>query len=385
MIFISERKTKEELNTICKKYNIPFLWSWSRYNTYKTDSFIYFLKYIQHIKEDRRDSIYVYSGSCCHDILEKYYNGSIKQSDMINLYEDSLMTMSLAEYKYDRNDDEKNKAIADKYESCIKHFFRNHQKPNMNMILEMFCLIKITDKIYFNGYIDNCGVYVDDNGEKHIVITDYKTSTIYKGEKLEKESGQLYLYAEGVRQKTGLPLDHISIRYLFLKYVTVKILQANGKWKERQIERNQIGNKLIASIKMWLKKYQYNPDDYIDDVLLYNSLNNLPDDIKDKFIISDCYVELPLTEKYIENLKSDIIETVNEVQEKTEQYNKTKDEKVFWREVTAKDEYFLSCLSGYSRKLHKPYDEYLTEKEMFQTQEDENEADKELMDFLAGL
>ncbi len=385
MIFISERKTKEELNAICKKYNIPFLWSWSRYNTYKTDSYIYFLKYIQHIKEDRRDSIYVYSGSCCHDILEKYYDGSIKQSDMINEYEDSLMTMNLAEYKYDRNDEDKNKAIADKYENCIKHFFRNHQKPNMNMILEMFCLIKITDKIYFNGYIDNCGVYVDDNGEKHIVITDYKTSTIYKGEKLEKESGQLYLYAEGVRQKTGLPLDHISIRYLFMKYVIVNILQANGKWKERQIERNQIGNKLIASIKMWLKKYGYNPDNYIDDVILYNSLDNLPTDIKEKFVIQDCYVELPLTENIIENLKSDIIKTVNEVNQKSNEYSKTKNEKVFWREVTAKDEYFLSCLSGYSRKLHKPYDAYLIEKEMFQTQEDENEADKELMDFLAGL
>lgn len=381
------RKTKEELNEIKKQNNVNMLWSWSRYNAYKTDHYAYFLKYIKHIKEDRQDSIYCVSGGYCHDILENYYSGILEQKDMLESYEDSLLTMNVAEYKYDRSDEDKNNAIARKYESCIKHFFRNHVKPeHLAMALEMFCLIKITDDIVFNGYIDNCGVYKDENGEKRIVITDYKTSTIYKGEKLEKESGQLYLYAEGIRQKTHLPLDHISIRYLFLKYVTVNIMQANGKWKERQIERNQIGEKLISNAKMWLKKCGYNPDDYIEDIILYNSLDNLPDDVKDRFVFSDCYVELPLTEENIENLKADIIETVNEINDKIVEYNKTQDEELFWIDVTEKDEYFLNVLSGYSRKLHKPYNEYLEQKEMFRTDKgNENEEDKELLDFLADL
>ena len=76
---MAERKTKEELNAICKKYNVPFMWSWSRYNTYKTDHYSYFLKYVKNIKEDRRDSIYAVSGGYCHDIIEKYYNGTITQ------------------------------------------------------------------------------------------------------------------------------------------------------------------------------------------------------------------------------------------------------------------------------------------------------------------
>lgn len=142
----------------------------------------------------------------------------------------------------------------------------------------MFCVIKVTDDIIFQGYIDNCGMYKDENGEKRIVITDYKTSTIYKGEKLGKESGQLYLYAEGIRQRTNLPLDHISIRYLFLKYVNVKCLQANGTWKERQIERNQIGNKLYTTAKMWLGKLgygegEYIKDNYLDEMLMLNSID----------------------------------------------------------------------------------------------------------------
>ena len=186
------RKTPKEINEICKKFHTNILWSWSRYNIFKTDPYSYFLKYIKCEKEDRRDSIYCVSGGYCHDILEKYYNGEIQQSDMINEYEDSLFTMNLAEYKYDRSDEDKNSAIAEKYESCIKHFFRNHTKPdNLKMLLEMFCTIKVTDDIIFQGYIDNCGMYKDENGEKRIIITDYKTSTIYKGEKHEKESVQL--------------------------------------------------------------------------------------------------------------------------------------------------------------------------------------------------
>lgn len=381
---MAERKTEAELNAICKKLHIDTLWSWSRYNTYKTDHYSYFLKYVKNEKEDRRDSIYAVSGGYCHDILEKYYDGTIEQSQMLEEYEDSLLTMNIAEYKYDRCDEDKNAAIADKYENCIKHFFRNHIKPNdISMILEMFCTIKITDDIVFQGYIDNCGVCTE-NGKKKIVITDYKTSTIYKGEKLEKESGQLYLYAEGIRQKTKLPLESILIRYLFLKYVNVKYLQANGTWKERQIERNQIGSKLVSTAKMWLKKLNYNPNDYVDDIVLYNSIDNLPDDVKEKIIISDCYVYLPLTEEHIKNLKADIVETITEINNKTEEYKRTEDDKVFWTDVTEKNEYFLAVLSGYSRALHKPFDEYLKEKEMYNT-EDNNSIDDDLAKLLENL
>lgn len=381
------RKTNEELQEIKEKYGVDTLWSWSRYNTYKSDPYAYLLKYIQGVKEDRTDSIYAVSGGTAHDILERYYNGTIEQSQMLGEYEDNLMMMNLSELKYDRNDSDKNEAIALKYESCLKHFFKYHHKPeNLKMSLEMFCLIKITDDILFNGYIDNCGVYKDKNGETRIVITDYKTSTIYKGEKLEKESGQLYLYAEAIRQKTQLPLDNISIRYLFMKYVNVSCMQANGKWKERQIERNQIGEKLISSIKMWLIKSGYNCDDYVDDVVINNTLDNLPQDIQDKFVITDCYVELPLTQDIIDNLKQDIIETVTQIDQKTKEYQATNNDKVFWTEINSKNEYFMNVLSGYSRRLHKPYDEYLTEKEMFENKaSEEDDDDSDLLDLLAEL
>lgn len=376
------RKSLEELNEIKQKYGIDNLYSWSKYKTYKEDPYEYYLKYILKIPEDRQN-IYTHSGSCVHDILEKYYIGEIKQEDMLPMYEDALFTMNIAEYKYDRNDSDKNEKIANKYESCIKYFLKNHQKPNWNMICEPFVAIKISDDILFQGYIDNLAIDRDDESKK-ILITDYKTSTIYKGEKLKKESGQLFLYAEGIRQKTGKPLSDIIVQYNFLKYVTVQCLQTNGSWKERYIERNAIGESLINSAKMWLKKLGYNPDDYIDNVVLLNSIDTLPTDVKEKFIIEDCYVSVPMTEEIIQSLKEDIIKTIHEIEIKTKEYESTKNERLFWKDVSKDDEYKLAVLSGYSRKHHKPYDEYLKEQEMFNTKEKDSGEDSD-MDWLNDL
>ena len=120
------RKTGEELKTIKKKYNQNELWSWSKYNTAKSDLYEYYLKYIARIPEDRSDGIYGISGNACHHILEQFYSKQINFGDMLPLYEDKLANFNIIELKYDRTNEEKNNAIAKKYEECIKHFFQNH-------------------------------------------------------------------------------------------------------------------------------------------------------------------------------------------------------------------------------------------------------------------
>ena len=72
------RKTSEELKSICKKFGVNTLWSWSRYHCYKQDKWEYYLKYILHEKEDRTNSIYCVSGGNVHDIIENlYYANSV--------------------------------------------------------------------------------------------------------------------------------------------------------------------------------------------------------------------------------------------------------------------------------------------------------------------
>ena len=392
------RKTREELNEICSQLKVKTLDSWSKYHCYKQDHWEAFLKYVLHEKEDRTNGIYAVSGGYCHDIIEKLYKGEIKYEDMIDLYEDSLLTMNIAELKYDRNDAEKNEKIANKYENCVRHFFRNHNVITQQNRIEHFITIRISDDIVLQGYIDFLSTekYIDKNGNERtrVRIVDWKTSTRYTGQKIDAECGQLVIYAEGIRQALGIPLEDIVCEWNFLKYVTVTYEQKNGTLKDRYIERNSIGESLVNTAKMWLKHFGYEDeiDSYVDTMILDNTIDCLPDEVREKFVIKDCYVEVPLSEEKIDELKADIIETIHDFREKEKEYRETKDEMLFWQDVTDADAYRLATLSSYSRKLHKPYDAYLKEQEMFLSNADDEEDDvkssseeDDLLSFLDSL
>lgn len=393
------RKTKEELNKICKQLNVKTLDSWSKYHCYKQDHWEAFLKYVLHEKEDRTNGIYAVSGGYCHDIIEKFYKGEIQYEDMIDSYEDSLLTMNIAELKYDRNDSEKNEKIANKYENCIRHFFKNHDVIKQPHMIEYFITIRISEDIVLQGYIDFLFTekYQDEDGNERtrIRIVDWKTSTKYTGRKIDEECGQLVIYAEGIRQALGIPLEDIVCEWNFLKYVTVTYEQKNGTLKDRHIERNSIGESLVNTAKMWLKHFGYEDDidTYVDAMILDNTIDYLPKEVREKFTIRDCYVEVPITEEKIEELKTDIVDVIHDFRRRETEYKVTKDEMLFWQDVTDVDAYRLATLSGYSRKLHKPYDAYLKEQEMFQNNTDDEEndnsdnssGDDDLLSFLDSL
>jgi ATP-dependent helicase/DNAse subunit B len=147
------RKSYEELEQIKEELGVDRLWSWSRINTYMTDPYTYLLKYILHIPEDRNDSIYSVSGSCAHELIEKFYRNELTNKQMLEEYEDKLFEFNIMGLLYDRSDKDKNEKIAKKYEDCMKHFFLNHKRVTDKPIIEPFILIKVGNQ-YFQGYID---------------------------------------------------------------------------------------------------------------------------------------------------------------------------------------------------------------------------------------
>lgn len=351
------RKTQQELNDICIKYNVDRLWSWSRYNKYKISKYEYYLTYLTNLIPDRETSIYGASGGFAHDILEKFYSKEIEFGEMINEFEDALTTLEIAELKFDRSNEEKNEKIKVKYIENLRHFFKYHIPIKTKVILERFILIKVGGYI-FQGYIDL--LRKDDDG--NFVIQDWKTSSIYKGEKAIKEAGQLILYAEGLRQ-LNIPLEKIKICWNFMKYCNVTTHLANGKINVRQIERSKIGESLKTNCKMWLKKlgYENDIDYYINLLVETNNIEVLPIEVQKKYYIDDCYVYIDLTEDIINDLKEDIINTLNEITDKEEQYKNTKDDNIFWDtyEDIDKQSYYFANLCSWSANLHKPYGEYI--------------------------
>lgn len=357
------RKTSEELEEIKNRYHTDRLWSWSRFNSYHNSPYEYYLKYIKKVSEDRQDCIYTVTGGMAHEIMENLYLKKIEYKDMDGEFEDAWMTAGIAELKFDRNDSEKNRKIADKYYRNLKHFFNNHQVIPYKVEIERFISVLIGRNV-FQGYIDVC--FKDNDGCFHIL--DWKTSSIYKGEKALNECGQLVVYAIGLHQ-LGIPYEKIKICWNFLKYVKIDCEQANGNWTTREIDRCEIGNKLQTSVKMWLKKLGYENElvEYLDMLAQTNDIKCLPKDVQAKYKFHDCIVYVDLTQDLIDRWVADITNTIDEIIEKEEKY-KIEDlqgadnvEDIFFDtpEQVGKQSYYFSTLCAYSPNLHKPYKQYL--------------------------
>lgn len=352
------RLTSEELQTLMKNEGVSRIWSWSKWNCFHTSPYEYFLKYILHKKEDRTDCIYTTTGGIAHDIMERRYTGKLPYEQMIDDFEDGWVTaFNIAEMKFDRNSPEKNDKISQKYYENLKHFFMNHTPLKYKPVIEQFVKAKIGDNL-FQGYIDVC--FKDDEGNFNIL--DWKTSSIYKGKKAENECGQLVVYAIGLNQQ-GVPMDKIHICWNFLKYVSIQYEQANGVVKTREVERCKIGESLQTNAKMWLKKLGYTDqvDDYLKQLLDTNDIECLPKEVQEKYIISDCYVYVPLTDELINRWKETIISTINDIELREKDYEETHSDKAFWDtdESVEAQSYYFSTLCGYSPNLHLPYKVYL--------------------------
>ena len=390
------RKEYNEIQELAKQNNCNQIFSWSKYKTYLDDTYTYYLRYIAKIPPDRFDGIYAKSGGDIHECIEAFYKGELDHQGMLDRYEELLFENTMNGLKYDRSDEAKNKSVGDKYEDCIRHFLLNHKKIPHKIKLEEFIGSVIGDT-YFQGYID--AFHIEERNEiNKVIITDWKSSSMYKNDKYEHEKGQLLIYIEGMHQR-GVPYEQIVARWNFLKYVNVTVTQKaidketkQRKTKVRTLERNNYVEKLSASINMWLKESEYTVSgDELERCIEANTLEYLPDDVKDKFIVNDCYVEIDFTEDDITELKNNIIETINEIKGKTVKYETLKEidkeeaERVWWQEVTDSQSFFMANLSDYSANIHKPYAEYLENREMFLNKTDDTDDDEEWMKDLADL
>lgn len=349
------RLTSEQLQALMKKEGVDRIWSWSKINCFHTSPYEYYLKYILKAKEDRANSIYTTTGGLAHDILEKFYTEQIPYENMLEQFEDGwTVAVDIADLKFDRTDEEKNVKIRDKYYENLIHFFNNHTILESKPIIEQFVKVKIDGNL-FQGYID-CA-FKDDDGNIHIV--DFKTSSIYKGAKADNESGQLVLYAIGLNQQ-GVPFDKIRICWNFLKYVTIQYEQKNGTVKTREVERCKIGESLQSNAKTWLKHFGYDVDEYLMKLLDTNDIACLPEEVREKYVISDCYVYVDLTDKLIEKWATHVSTVIKDIELREKDYKEAHSDRCFWDsdESVKEQSYYFANLCSYSRTLHKPYDEY---------------------------
>ena len=392
------RVSYEELQKMCEALGVDRLNSWSRVNCIHNSLYEYLLKYILHKKEDRADSIYVVTGGLSHEILEKFYGKEISYADMVNEFEDGwTMAFDMADLKFVRSDSERNNNIANKYYYDLKNFFSTHEPITSQMNIEEFIKIKVGDE-YYQGYMD--AHLVDDDGVH--TILDWKTSSIYKGDKAKNECGQLVLYSMGLHQQ-GIPYEKIRIAWNFLKYQCVTVQSKKGVKKVREIERFELGNKLQANAKMWLKEFGYEDQllEYLDELAQTNDITCLPPEVQEKYELHDCYVYVDLTPELIQYWEDFIISTMKLIRKKEAEYEELKAagkyeeaDKIWWEDEDSikKQSYYLSNLCAYSPNLHKPYKAYLEKLEaekdgsiLGPKKSDEDEYEVDNLDWLNDL
>lgn len=360
------RVNSEKIKKMCEALGTDRLNSWSRVNCIYNSLYEYYLKYILHKEEDRDDSIYKVTGGISHDILEKYYTAQIPYDAMVEEFEDGWTTaFDIAELKFVRGDGDRNKSIANKYYYDLKNFFSTHERIKDRIDIEQFITVKIGEE-YYQGYIDAKVTDADGN----ITILDWKTSSIYKGDKAKNECGQLVMYAMALHQQ-GIPYEKIRIAWNFLKYQCVTVQSKKGVKKVREIERCELGEKLQANAKMWLKDAGYSEEqvfEYLDQLVQTNDITVLPEEVQNKYEFHDCYVYVDLTEELINHWESFIIDTMKLIREKEKKYLDLKEngkfeeaDKLWWEdeESLKKQSYYLTNLCGYSANLHKPLKAYL--------------------------
>jgi hypothetical protein len=92
-----------------------------------------------------------------------------------------------------------------------------------------------------------------------------------------------------------------------------------------------------------------------------NNIDMLPEEVRNMYSISDCYVYVPLTQDLIDKWTSTIVTTIADIKLREADYEETKSDKAFWDtdESVKAQSYYFATLSGYSPNLHLPYKAYL--------------------------
>lgn len=408
------RLSKEELTKKIQDAGCKYSLSWSKLNTFVSDPYSFYLKYLKNVPEERKNA-YAFLGDIVHNGLEKFYTETnYNRKQMIDDFLLGIDTQRASDVKF-MKDEDKNENIAKKYEDCILHFLYNYEKASEKSKLEQFVGLPFGD-YYIQGYIDHIYPLVmkelkvdatddleDESNyiqKKYIVIEDFKTSTAYSGKKIEENAGQLKLYAIMLSNNFKIPISSIKIGWNFLKYVSVDYTQINGKIKTSNIERNILDEELQTKVSKWAKKLKYSDEDIekffnimkqnCEKYKDFDILDGLPEDIKNKFVIKDCFVEIPLDEQIADDFKKYVSEQIENMSNKISAYQLTQDDKIFWKEVTKADEFFFWNLCGYTIKNHKPFKEYVERQNNFiismQTPVKEEDIDNDLFNQLfSGL
>ena len=201
------------------------VYSFSRLKLFNECRHAYFLTYV--LKCDKKLNIYSEIGTIIHEVLEDVQGGKdIPVEERIEMFEDKVDECKIFGIEF------VNEKIEEKYVENIKHCLRNF-KPLQGVKFEIEKEIRLElGSSVLTGFID----LVIHNEDGTVSVIDFKTSSKYAKKDLPKNANQLIIYGLALEQMGYVVRD---VKWMMLKYVTVKGKRGNKMIERRELEDGQ--------------------------------------------------------------------------------------------------------------------------------------------------
>lgn len=346
------RKTSPELQKLFDEGKEVY--SHSKLQSFNQCEYQYWQSYVCKPRKKGIDNIYSVAGQRIHEIIEKIYNNNANkidlQQELYNIISDcKLLGLEFPDAK-----------IANNWEKSMYHFVNNFIKMDQKFKTEIFALFEIFPDVYLQGYIDALDDSDIENGED---ILDWKSSSMFSGEK-EKEAGRQLIIYKLAREALGKKVKRVG--WFMMKYLNLSYMQKNGKIKTRELGRHEWIDKCSAMFAKDLAECGIDEIEIgfaIEDAIRNNSIDDFPKEVKDKYIIEDCIKWYEVTDELVEETKQYIKNTLQKINSKVE-------DEIDWvpiitvGEPTEQDKksFFCNTLCGY-RKECEYLRKYLVDKD----------------------
>ena len=275
------------------------IYSISRINNFNTCKRGYYYTYID--KKKQKDGVYSLLGSAAHEDLEHLYDGSTEELERSS-FDTEWLKAELFGINFP------SEKIKENYKKDMDEHYKIYKKMQGEFISELGFILKLDELHYLTGYIDLLKLREDGKVE----IYDFKTSAMFKGEKLVSAGRQLIIYQEALRQLYGL--ETLTNGWIMLKYVEVKI--GNNKPKLAVSAREWV-SKCKSQIKTLMKKEGI--EALISDMLLAqavetNSIDCLPKEVQDKIKVKTYFLPYDITNELVDETLLYINNTIKEIE-----------------------------------------------------------------------
>lgn len=277
----------------------------SKLNTIADNGCLYegYLTYV--LGKRGTDGIYGALGGIIHDKLQMIMEQQETRKCLLPALDETLKNLNMVGIDFPK-DKSGGTAIKDSWLADMTHFCKNFIPPAGEFTTEEFCLLKVNEDLYLQGYID----LIQHHKDGSISIWDWKTSTNFKTSDLLHHGRQLVCYvmakeAEGFRVRQA--------GWIMLKYVEVVFrgkARANSKGKT-EIHKIVNRGKLVQELAPYLKKNlldcldELSADVILEQAVKENDMTILPQNVQALYTIK------PYVRKY---------EVTNELKQETFAY-----------------------------------------------------------------